>query len=177
MIAKSRDWIAVSKPRGLAVHGGQGVKANLLTILRKQENEKEIELVHRLDKETSGLVILARQKASLGRVETMLSGAKKGYAVICRGKFRKKNFICNDELIVDGKKKKAKTHFKVLAHFGEHALLKCTLLSGRKHQLRRHCLTLGHPILGDDKYGDFEYNKKYRAKLGQLPLVLTRLRP
>ena len=92
--------------------------------------------------------------------------------MICRGKFRKKNFICDGELIIDGKKKKAETHFKVLAHFGEHALLKCTLLSGKKHQIRRHCLTLGHPILGDDKYGDFEYNKKYRAKLGQLPLFL-----
>ena len=146
--------------------------SHVLARLREQEGERGLELVHRLDKETSGLMVLSRNKQSLIKVESMLRQADKGYAVVCQGRFKKKAFSYELELVIEGKKKRAQTKFRVLAQFGEHSLLKCILTTGRNHQIRRHCAALGHPILGDDKYGDFEYNRKYRRKYPGLPLFL-----
>ncbi len=84
---------------------------------------------------------------------------------------KKKIIVFESTLLINGKKKKASTKLNVVANFGEHSLLRCLLITGRNHQIRRHSSELGHPILGDDKYGDFNYNKKYQTK-GKSPMYL-----
>jgi len=169
-IENNDDFVVLNKPSGIAVQSGTKSLKNILDILKRS---KEFEnsfphAVHRIDKETSGILIVAKNRkfaqlfTSLFRIRKI----HKTYLGIVVGNFMKEKDTLIDELIYyEGKKKivqKAITHYTVINSAGNYSLLKLNPITGRKHQLRKQLLLHGHPILGDDKYRfrDQKTNKK-----------------
>ncbi|MCL2244766.1 MAG: RluA family pseudouridine synthase [Treponema sp.] len=170
--------IIINKPAGLAVQGGKGVKNSLDKILAEIRNPPPL-LVHRLDKDTSGLILAAKGKEAAARFSRLLGTerqAVKQYTAICAGRPEKKEGIINEDLIIRNSLKKSETRYKVLKSgkldMTEFSVLELELGTGRTHQIRRHLAMNGNPILGDDKYGDFTLNKKLRKSAGLKRLLL-----
>jgi len=175
--------LAIDKPAGLAVHGGSGVSLGLIEQLRASRPESFLELVHRLDRETSGILLVAKQRTALIRLHAALreGGVDKRYIVLVRGRWRDEtrrvDLPLHKFLTGEGERrvrvereagKAATTVFRRKRVWpGEPALslLEAQLRTGRTHQIRVHLTHLGFPVAGDDKYGDFEWNRKL-AKLG-----------
>ncbi|MCX7893963.1 MAG: RluA family pseudouridine synthase, partial [Burkholderiales bacterium] len=167
--------LVIDKPAGVAVHGGSGVSAGVIERLRaSRPGLRFLELAHRLDKETSGLLMLAKKRAALAAVHAALreGRVRKQYLALVRGRFpagrRTVDAPLRKYLTVGGERrvsvdraagKTSRTLFAVEREAGPHTLLAVTLDTGRTHQIRVHAAHLGHPILGDEKYGDFELNK------------------
>lgn len=167
--------IVINKPSGLAVHGGSGVSLGLIESLRQIFPEyRNLELVHRLDRDTSGCVMVAKKRSVLKQLHEMLkskTAIEKRYLAAVAGKWpvRKqqvdaplqKNVLQSGERMVrvelDGKR--ALTRFSMLARGTGMSLVEARPVTGRTHQIRAHCLHAGHAILGDDKYGDDEANR------------------
>jgi len=159
-IENNENFVVINKPSGIAVQSGTKSLKNILDILRKTKefDESTPFTVHRLDKETSGILIVAKNRkfaqlfTSLFRIRKI----HKTYLGIVIGDFKKKKDTLIDELIYyEGKTKivqKAITHYTVLDSNGRYTLLKLNPVTGRKHQLRKQLLLYGHPILGDNKY-------------------------
>lgn len=161
-------WLLVyNKPAGLAVHGGSGISLGLIETLRAlRPDEQELELVHRLDRDTSGLIMVARKRPFLRRLQKLMQagGIDKRYWLLCRG-FRGGSrrieapllkLIQGNERMVrvsrDGKP--SLTDFCLLERLADTQLLEATLGTGRTHQIRVHAQYGGFPLLGDSKYGD-----------------------
>ena len=178
--------IVVNKASGLAVHGGSGVSLGLIEVARQLwPKESKLELVHRLDRETSGCLILARNRAALLNMQQQLQKHQitKEYTALAVGKWPshmrtidaplKRNELKSGERIVrvseDGKA--AETHFRIIQHYKLASLLRISLITGRTHQIRVHAQLGGHPLAGDEKYGDAEANKEFK-KLGLKRLFL-----
>ena len=175
--------LAIDKPAGLAVHGGSGVSLGLIEQLRASRPESFLELVHRLDRETSGILLVAKQRTALIRLHAALreGGVDKRYIVLVRGRWRDEtrrvDLPLHKFLTGEGERrvrvereagKAATTVFRRKRVWpGEPALslLEAQLRTGRTHQIRVHLTHLGFPVAGDDKYGDFDWNRKL-AKLG-----------
>jgi 23S rRNA pseudouridine955/2504/2580 synthase len=171
--------IAIDKPSGLAVHGGSGIAFGLIEQLRATRPEaKFLELVHRLDRDTSGVLLVAKKRAALvGMHAALREGAvDKRYAVLVKGKWRDAKRTVELPLtkfltgegerrvrVEAGAGKHARTVFlrrKVWADATDPvSLLEAELHTGRTHQIRVHLTHLGYPLAGDDKYGDFAWNK------------------
>jgi len=180
--------IIINKPAGLAVQGGKGVKSSVDKILAEIRTPAPL-LVHRLDKDTSGILAAAKGKQTAARISGLFgSGGKtvKQYAAVCSGIPAKKEGVITLELDVRGSMKNSETRYKVIKsgklpitneqHELEYSVLEIELGSGRMHQIRRHLAMIGHPVLGDDKYGDFSLNKKLRkAGIKRLLLHAARL--
>lgn len=169
--------LVVNKPAGLAVHGGSGISYGVIEALRVLRPElKNLELAHRLDRDTSGLLMLAKKPGALRTLQQLqLSGqVDKRYLALLDGKWRRgkenvqaplqKNTLKSGERVVrvDPEGKPAQTLFEVKQRFSEATLVEAELKTGRTHQIRVHAAWLGTPILGDEKYGRDESNKKYR---------------
>ena len=180
-----RLWV-LNKPSGLAVHGGSGLSVGMIECLRQiAPDERFLELVHRLDRDTSGCIMVARRPAALKELHRLLRDDKvdKRYLALVSGRWApsrhfveaplKKNTLKSGERIVrvDREGKAARTEFSVLEHFDGATLVEARPITGRTHQIRVHALHAGHPILGDDKYGDKESNR-YAAELGLKRLFL-----
>ena len=175
--------LVFNKPPGLAVQGGEGVKISLDSILSQEYKTRPL-LVHRLDKDTSGLILVAKTREAAASFSSLFSGEKglvKSYLALCSGIPGKKEGVINFDLEIKGKgqastPKKSKTlyrlHSSLILSGHTCSLLELKPGSGRMHQIRRHLALLGHPILGDDKYGDFPLNKKLRKSLGLKHLML-----
>jgi 23S rRNA pseudouridine955/2504/2580 synthase len=170
--------IVLNKPSGLAVHGGSGLSLGLIEVARQVwPKESKLELVHRLDRETSGCLVLARTRAALLDMQQQLQRHKvtKEYTALCVGKWPShmrsidapllRNQLKSGERVVrvseDGKQ--AETLFRVIQHYKLGSLLRVRLISGRTHQIRVHTQLAGHPLAGDSKYGDEEANKKLKG--------------
>ena len=175
--------IVVSKPSGLAVQGGKGVKTSLDTLLAqkfKEEGKTEPLLVHRLDKDTSGVLLAAKGSEEAARFSRLINDRKavKQYIAVCAGRPEKSEGVITDELLIRGVSKKSETKYKVTQSGKlsscdlEFSVLEIELGTGRMHQIRRHLAMSGNPVLGDDKYGDFSLNKKLRKEEGLKRLLL-----
>lgn len=169
--------LIVNKPAGVAVHGGSGLSHGVIEILRASRPDAPfLELAHRLDRETSGCLMLAKKRSSLRRLQELQRAGKieKRYRALLTGRSRKgawradvplqKNTLKSGERIVrvDPEGKTAITHFEVVQRFSECFLVEATLETGRTHQIRVHAAANGTPILGDPKYGDDIANRSLR---------------
>lgn len=178
IIHEDRDLIVVNKPAGVAVHGGSGLSAGVIEALRATHPElKELELVHRLDRDTSGVLMIAKRRAVLRELHALLRerDMEKRYLALVVGRWPfgaktidlplKTNLKQGGERVVrvhaDGQQ--AITTFQPIQHFGKLAtLLDISLGTGRTHQIRVHAAHAGHPIAGDEKYGDRERDAKLK---------------
>ena len=160
IIDSNDDFIVLNKSSGISVQGGTKSKKNLVDIFAKSEIFKDSKpySVHRLDKDTSGVFILAKKRKSAQLLTSLfrLRKVHKTYLAICHGQLQSNSGQWNDNLIrYDGDKKiieKAKTLFKVLDKNSEATLVELKPITGRKHQLRKQLYSLGQPIFGDAKY-------------------------
>ena len=166
--------LVIDKPAGVAVHGGSGVSFGVIEQLRAAHPEwKYLELVHRLDRETSGLLMLAKKRSALVRLHEMLRDnvPDKRYLALVDGvwhdekravklplfKYTQPNGERRVKVQDDGQP--AHTIFRRQAVYGNCSLVEAQLKTGRTHQIRVHLASIGYPILGDEKYGDFALNK------------------
>ena len=173
IIENNENFIVLNKSSGISVQGGTKSKKNLVDIFAKSEIFKDSKpySVHRLDKDTSGVFIIAKNRESAQLLTSLfrLRKVHKTYLAICHGELQKNSGEWNDHLIrYDGDKKiieKAKTIFKVIDKNSEASLVELKPITGRKHQLRKQLYSLGQPIFGDTKYKLSNSNKGINKNL------------
>ena len=165
--------LVVDKPSGLAVHGGSGVSFGVIEALRAARPQaKVLELAHRLDRDTSGLLIVAKKRGALVELHRMLreGEVEKVYLAVAKGKVESRTFRDPLHKYVTAKGERrvsvkeggmaAETRVRALKASEDLSFLEIRLLTGRTHQIRVHLAHAGHPVIGDDKYGDFELNHR-----------------
>jgi len=183
--------LVVDKPAGVAVHGGSGVSFGVIESLRAARPEaKFLELAHRLDRDTSGLLIVAKKRSALVELHRMLRDGEieKVYLTVAKGRWEGKAREIRESLHkyvnAQGERRvsvgeagmAAVTKIRVLKKSPQFSLLEVGLMTGRTHQIRVHLSHAGHPVLGDDKYGDFELNHRLeKAGVRRLFLHAKRL--
>lgn len=178
ILFEDKRILILNKPSGLAVHGGSGLNYGVIEALRElRPNDKQLELVHRLDRDTSGCLIIAKKRSALRRLHEQLREGTmdKRYLTLLKGKWKGtnkwvdapllKNVIRSGErlVFVDPKGKDARTQFIPYCVSDEASLMSVKLDTGRTHQIRVHAQHLGFPIAGDDKYGDDEFNRQMKG--------------
>ena len=171
--------LVVNKPSGLAVHGGSGVNFGVIEILRQlRPADKHLELVHRLDRDTSGCLLISKKRSALRTLHELIRENRidKRYLALLQGSWRKgvqtvdrplkKNTLQGGERVVrvDAEGKPSQTIFRRVERFAEATLVEAELITGRTHQIRVHSQWLGSPVLGDQKYGDAAANRAFRDK-------------
>ena len=172
--------LIINKPSGMAVHGGSGISRGVIEQIRLERPElKFVELVHRLDRETSGVLMLAKKRSALTKLQDVLreGGMDKRYLTLVKGHWReeKRNvrlplfkYLTDSgerRVSVQEDGKPSHTIFRLRQAWKDFSLLEAELKTGRTHQIRVHLAHLNFPIAGDDKYGDFALNKSLQ-KLG-----------
>lgn len=189
ILLEDDDLIFVNKPSGIAVHGGSGVRYGLIESFRQLRSDLPfIELVHRLDKETSGIVMLAKNRQSLLELHQMMQqgGFKKLYQTLVKGEWKGgtrkiKNFLQRQQGrqqkvqvvsadansgvgLEEGAKagKESISIFSPISVYNGFTLMNVELLTGRMHQIRTQLADMGHPVLGDSQYGDFALNREFK---------------
>lgn len=170
--------IVLNKPSGTAVHGGSGLSFGVIEGLRALRPEARfLELVHRLDRDTSGILLVAKKRSVLRDLHEQLriKTVQKDYLALVRGQWQKhckvvqaplmKNVLQSGERIVrvSAEGKPSETRFEVVERFEQATLVKASPVTGRTHQIRVHTLHAGHPIAFDDKYGDRDFDAQVAA--------------
>jgi 23S rRNA pseudouridine955/2504/2580 synthase len=175
ILFENDECLVLNKPAGLATQGGERVGASLDALLTELRSPKPL-LVHRLDKDTSGLILVAKTRAAAARLSALFADerrlVRKQYLAICAGCPRPPMGSIVNALEVHGAIRHARTHYTVLTSDQTFSVLELELGTGRMHQIRRHLADIGCPILGDDKYGDFALNKQLRKDMGLKRLLL-----
>ena len=179
IIHEDEALVVLDKAAGMAVHGGSGVSTGLIEQLRLERPQARfLELVHRLDRETSGVLLVAKKRSALTSLHRQLREglAQKFYLALVKGRWQpaKRNVALSLHKYVLGSGERrvrvqsdgqaAQTIFRLKRSFADFTLLEAELKTGRTHQIRVHLSHLGFPIAGDDKYGDFELNKALAKK-------------
>ncbi|MEN8762706.1 MAG: 23S rRNA pseudouridine(955/2504/2580) synthase RluC [Thiogranum sp.] len=178
--------LVLNKPSGMAVHGGSGLSYGVIEALRVLRPQAPyLELVHRLDRDTSGCLLIAKRRSELRMLHELLRKGEvdKRYLLLAQGDWSqgpyrvtaalKKNLLRGGERMVrvDEDGKTALTHFHFLDSYEGASLMEAELKTGRTHQIRVHAAYAGHPLAGDDKYGDKDFNRQMR-RLGLKRLFL-----
>jgi 23S rRNA pseudouridine955/2504/2580 synthase len=171
--------LILDKPPGQAVHGGSGVSLGIVEQLRAELPEARfLELVHRLDKETSGVLVIALKRAALVEMHRMLREGEVGktYLALAAGAWRDEvrnvrlplqKYLTGEgerRVAVHADGQAAHTVFRLVHRYADYSLLEAELKTGRTHQIRVHLAALKHPIAGDDKYGDFDLNRHLKKQ-------------
>lgn len=183
ILYEDKALIVINKPAGIAVHGGSGLSYGVIEAFRQLRPEaKDIELVHRLDRDTSGLLMIAKKRSMLRHLHEALrgDGVDKRYMALVRGSWpaskkqiraplMKNNLRSGERMVeVNTEGKDALTEFRVLRRFGDFAtLVEASPITGRTHQIRVHAKHAGHAIAGDAKYGDEVFTQEIRALGGK----------
>ncbi|WFE67981.1 RluA family pseudouridine synthase [Thiomicrospira sp. R3] len=186
ILYEDNDLLVINKPSGMAVHGGSGVSWGLVELVRNlREDARRVELVHRLDRDTSGAIILAKKMSVLRNLHEQIrqDQVEKRYLTLVAGQWPKgkqkvdlpliKNTLRSGERMVDVSPdgKACLSYFFIQQQFAQVALMEVRLVTGRTHQIRVHARAQGCPVVGDDKYGFDEINKQFKA-LGMARLAL-----
>ena len=186
VIYEDKRLMVLDKPSGVAVHGGSGISHGIIELLRHARPElRDLALVHRLDRETSGCLVLAKRRSALRELHARFRDGQveKNYLALVLGDWQLGEQLIDAPLYVQHRKngerhvvvsetgKPAQTRVRLSRTFGLYSLLQCTPLTGRTHQIRVHLQHAGHPIVGDDRYGDEEANR-HAKKLGLPRLFL-----
>ncbi|KUM44035.1 23S rRNA pseudouridine(955/2504/2580) synthase RluC [Pseudomonas sp. EpS/L25] len=183
VVHEDKALIVINKPAGIAVHGGSGLSGGVIEVFRQLRPEApDIELVHRLDRDTSGLLMIAKKRSMLRFLHEALrgDGVDKRYHALVRGHWPAakkkinapllKNTLRSGERMVEvnDEGKEALTEFRVLRRYGEFAtLVEARPVTGRTHQIRVHARHAGHAIAGDPKYGDEDFSQEIRELGGK----------
>ncbi|HET9108159.1 MAG TPA: RluA family pseudouridine synthase [Steroidobacteraceae bacterium] len=177
IVQASDRLLVLDKPAGIAVHGGSGISFGVIEALRALKPGEPLELVHRLDRDTSGCLLVARDAATLRAAHALLREGQcdKRYLVLVRGKWdlghkridvplRTDTRVSGERTVrADASGKPSISDFRPVQFFGKTAtLMEVGLLTGRTHQIRVHATYAGHPVAGDEKYGDADFNASLR---------------
>jgi 23S rRNA pseudouridine955/2504/2580 synthase len=179
IITENDRLIVINKPAGIAVHGGSGVSFGIIEALRAARPEETLELVHRLDRDTSGCLLVARKPAALRVLHALMRDGlvEKGYLALVKGQWdlgkKRIDVALNTETRVGGERtvrvqvgaKSAVSRFSPVQFFRNRAsVMEVDLETGRTHQIRVHAAHVGHPVAGDEKYGDKDFNARMREE-------------
>ncbi len=181
VVFENEGLLVLNKPPGLAVHGGSGVSLGLIEVLRQMRPEARfLELVHRLDRDTSGCIMIAKKRSMLRHMQAAFrdksgSGVTKIYQALVLGRWSDRRTKVDAPLMrleVNGDRivkvhpegKPSLTRFRVLRHFDGATLVEAHLITGRTHQIRVHAQSAGHSLVGDEKYGDDRANGRWREQ-------------
>lgn len=179
ILFEDESFIAINKPSGFAVHGGSGIDSGVIEALRAiRPDARFLELVHRLDKDTSGCLLIAKKRSSLRTLHELFRDDKvdKTYLALLAGCWqRKKQWVdapllknvakSGERMVVVSKAgKSAQTFFRRIQSFQDATLVEASPKTGRTHQIRVHAAHLGHPIIGDDRYGDVAVNQAFKKR-------------
>ena len=181
--------LALNKPSGLASHGGSGISHGAIETMRALRPNQSLELVHRLDRDTSGLLILAKKRSALVELQALLredhgAGITKRYLALLSGRMPDGTMSVDAPLHVGLRQggerhvqvnfrgKPSLSHFRLLERCSGQSYCEVRIETGRTHQIRVHAKHIGHPVAGDDKYGDEAANRKLREQAGLRRLFL-----
>lgn len=176
IIHEDRDFLVIDKPSGVASHGGSGVSFGAIELLRAARPRDTLELVHRLDRDTSGVLVLARRRSALTALQTEIREGRvsKHYLALLEGRLpqarltvdaplRKSVLQGGERMVrVDPDGKPSRSHLLQLEQYADATFTQIALETGRTHQIRVHCAHIGHPLAGDEKYGSREFNRRMR---------------
>ncbi|MFT7823797.1 MAG: RluA family pseudouridine synthase [Sulfurimonas sp.] len=186
IIFEDEHLIAINKPGGLAVHGGSHSELGLIEILRQLRSDREyLELAHRLDMETSGILLIAKSREILQNLHTLFRDAhkiEKHYTALVVGKWQggeqwithklERRQDRNQKVQVSEDGKSSTSIFTPVEHYKNTTLMDIQILTGRMHQIRTQLAYLGHPIIGDEKYGEEKQNRYFAKHCGSKRLFL-----
>jgi 23S rRNA pseudouridine955/2504/2580 synthase len=176
IIHEDREFLVIDKPSGVASHGGSGVSFGAIELLRAARPRDTLELAHRLDRDTSGILVLTRKRSALtalqaaireGRVEkrylALIEGVLSQTRLTVDAPLRKSVLQGGERMVrVDPDGKESRSHFTELERYAGSSLIEVALETGRTHQIRVHAQHIGHPLAGDEKYGEREFNRAMR---------------
>jgi 23S rRNA pseudouridine955/2504/2580 synthase len=177
IVFEDRALLALNKPSGIATHGGSGISFGAIEMLRKLRPGEPLELVHRLDRDTSGLLVVAKKRSALTELQRLIREGRleKRYLTLLVGDIGAKPFTVDVPLLkstlqggermvrVDPVGKASVSHFRLIERAGPHSYAEVRIDTGRTHQIRVHAAHTGHPVAADEKYGDKEANKALKA--------------
>ena len=179
IIFENDEILVINKPAGLACHSGSGINFGVIEILRVSRDDlANLELVHRLDRDTSGCLVLAKKRTALRKLHQLIRDGEviKKYVLLVKGEWQGgkrvvdapllKNLLQSGERMVkvNEEGKKSLTIFRPLKIGKAASLIEAELKTGRTHQIRVHAAHIGYPIISDKKYGDTSFNKEMRAR-------------
>ena len=176
ILSEDRDFLVIDKPAGIASHGGSGISFGAIELLRAARPRDALELAHRLDRDTSGVLVLAKKRSALTALQAEIRGGRveKRYLALLAGTLPQPRLTVDAPLRkfvlqggermvrIDEEGKPSRSRFSEVERFDAATLAEIAIETGRTHQIRVHAAHIGHPVAGDEKYGDREFNRRMR---------------